>query len=67
MDYEEQVYYLSTNNVHSTALLKLTDLAMSQEVIPTEIIQFCVNILNSNKMTPKEQALRYFTTKKLEE
>ena len=38
---------------------------MSEDAIPTEIIKVCINTLNSDFMTPEEQALGYFTRKKL--
>ena len=38
---------------------------MSEEAIPSEMIQVCINTLNSDKMTKEEEALGYFTRKKL--
>ena len=38
---------------------------MSEDAIPTEMIKVCINTLNSDFMTPEEQALGYFTRKKL--
>ena len=38
---------------------------MSEDAIPLEMIKVCINTLNSDHMTPKEQSLGYFTQKKL--
>ena len=38
---------------------------MSEEGISTKMIKLCINTLNSDAMTPEEEALGYFTQKKL--
>ena len=38
---------------------------MLEEAIFTEMIKLCINALNSNAMTPEEEALGYFTPNKL--
>ena len=38
---------------------------MSEEAIPTEVIKTIINTLNSDAITPEEQALGYYTRKKL--
>ena len=38
---------------------------MSEEEIPTGMIKLCINTLNSDVVTPEEEALGYFTRKKL--
>ena len=38
---------------------------MSEATISSEMIQLCINILNSDHMIKEEQALGYFTRKKL--
>ena len=38
---------------------------MSEEAIPTEVIKAIINTLNSDSITPEEQALGYFTRKRL--
>ena len=38
---------------------------MLEEEISTEMINLCINTLNSDVMTPKEQALGQFTHEKL--
>ena len=40
---------------------------MTEEEILSKMIPLCTNTLNSDKMTPEEQALGYFTRKKLKE
>ena len=45
--------------------IRFTDMDMSEDSIPSEMIKVCINTLNSNHMTPKEQSLGYFTHKKL--
>ena len=38
---------------------------MSSKAISTEMIQLCINTLSSDAITPEEEALGYFTRKKL--
>ena len=38
---------------------------MSKEGISAKMIKLCINTLNSDTMTPEEEALGYFTQKKL--
>ena len=38
---------------------------MSEDAIPTEVIKLVITTLNSDAITPEEQALGYFTRKKL--
>ena len=38
---------------------------LSQDTIPSEMVKMCINILNSQHVTPEEQTLFYFTLKKL--
>ena len=65
MDYEEHVLSLSTADVGAIAKLRHEDVEVSEETIPTEMIQACINTLNSDHMTKEEAALGYFTRKKL--
>ena len=65
MDYEEHVLSLSTADVRAIAKLRHEDADVSGEAIPTEMIQTCINTLNSDHMTKEEAALGYFTRKKL--
>ena len=64
MDYEEHVLSLSTADVRAIAKLRHEDADVSGEAIPTEMIQTCINTLNSDHMTKEEAALGYFTSKK---
>ena len=38
---------------------------MSEEGISTEMLKLCINTLNTDAMTPEEEALGYFTRTKL--
>ena len=40
---------------------------MSEEAISSERIKICINTLNSEHMTKKEQALGYFNRKRLKQ
>ena len=65
MDFEEHVQKLNIDDIHAIASLKCNRLDMSEESIPSEMIQVCINTLNSDKMTKEEESLGYFTRKKL--
>ena len=56
---------MSTADVRAIAKLRHEDADVSGEAIPTEMIQTCINTLNSDHMTEEEAALGYFTRKKL--
>ena len=45
---------------------KNTDLDMSEEAIPTEMIKLCINTITLDEVTLEEEALGYFTQKKLQ-
>ena len=68
-DFEEHEHTLSIDDIHAIAALKpsrkYSHLDMSPEAISTEMIQLCINTLTSDAVTPEEQALGYFTQKKL--
>jgi len=68
-DFEEHEHTLSIDNIRAIAALKpsrkYNNLDMSPEAISTEMIQLCINTLTSDSVTPEEQALGYFTRKKL--
>ena len=65
MDYEEHVLSLSTANIQANASLYHKDVDRSEEEIPTKMIQICINTLNSDHITPEEQALGHFNRNKL--
>ena len=56
---------LSVEDIRAIAFIRHEDVDMSPEAISSEIIQLCINTLNSDHMTKDEQALGYFTRKKL--
>ena len=68
-DYEEHFHTLSIDNIQIILALKkmkqYEGLDMTEEGISTEMIKLCINTLNSDTMTPDEEALGYFTWKKL--
>ena len=65
-DSEEHVPTLSVEDIRAIASIRFTDRDMSEDAIPSEMIKVCINTLNSDFMTPEEQALGYFTRKKLQ-
>ena len=65
MEMEEHVISLSVEDIRAIASIRHKDVDMSTTSISSEIIQLCINILNSDHMTKEEQAIRYFTRKKL--
>ena len=69
-DFEELEHTLSINDIRAIVAIKPSQrhgqLDMSPEELSTEIIQLCINILTSDAVTPEDEALRYFTRKKLQ-
>ena len=67
--FEERLHSLSINDIREILTLKKTkwyeNLDISEETISTKMIKLCINMLNSNAMTPEEEALGCFTCKKL--
>ena len=64
-DSDKHVPTLSVEDIRAIASIRFTDRDMSEDAIPSEMIKVCINTLNSDFMTPEEQALGYFTRKKL--
>ena len=64
MELEEHVMSLSIEDIRAIATVR-HGIDMSESAISLEMIQLCINTLNSDHMTKKEQALGYFTRKKL--
>ena len=68
-DFEEHEHTLSIDDIQAIATLKpsqkYSNIDMSLEAISTEMIQLCINTLMLDAVTPEEQALGYFTQKKL--
>ena len=52
-------------DIRAIASIRFTDMDMTEDAIPSEMIKVCINTLNSDHMTPEEQSLGYFTRKKL--
>ena len=64
MELEEHVMSLSIEDIRAIAAVK-HGIDMSESAISSEMIQLCINTLNSDHMTKEEQALGYFTRKRL--
>ena len=68
-DFKEHEHTLLIDDIQAIAAIKPSqrhgNLDMSPEAIPTEMIQLCINTLASDAVTPEEEALEYFTRKKL--
>ena len=64
MEIEEHVVSLSMEDIQAISLVR-HDVDMYKSAISSEMIQLCINTLNSDHMTKEEQALGYFTRKKL--
>ena len=68
-NYKENFHSLSIDDIQAISALKKTKryeaLDMPKEGISTKIIKLCINTLNSDAMTPEEEALGYFSHKKL--
>ena len=60
---------LSIDDIKAISTMKKTkrydNLDMSEEAISTDMIKLCINTLNYDAVTPEEEALGYFTRKKL--
>ena len=54
----------SVEDMSMIETLHCDSIDMSEEAIPSEIIEICASTLNDH-MTPEEQALGYFTKKNL--
>ena len=62
---EEHVMTLSVEDIRAIGSIRHEAVDTSPEAFPSEMIQLCINILNSDHMAKEEQALGYFTRKKL--
>ena len=65
METEQHVMSLSVEDIRAISSIRHEEVDMSPEAISSEMIQLCINTLNSDHMTKEEQALQYFTRKKL--
>ena len=64
-DCEGYMATLSLEDIRNIAAIRNEDLDLSDEALPDELIRVCINTLSSSKMTPEEEALGYFTRRKL--
>jgi hypothetical protein len=56
---------LNIESIRAIASLCHTNVDLSEDAIPNEMIKIAINTLNSDSITPKEQALGHFTCRKL--
>ena len=66
----EIIFYLSlsTEDIRAIASIHYLDdqqVDLSEETIPSKVIKMCIHTLNSDHITPEEQALGFYTRKKL--
>ena len=64
MELDEHVVSLSIEAIRTIVSVR-HGIDMSESAISSEMIQLCINTLNCGHMTKEEQALGYFTRKKL--
>ena len=64
MELEEHVMSLSIEDIRAIESVRHR-IDMSESAIFSEMIQLCINTLNSDHMTKEEEALGNFTRKKL--
>ena len=66
--FEDHVMSLSIAGIRAIASIQHyddKDVDLSEEAMPAEMIKLCINTLNSDHITPKEQSLGFYTRKKL--
>ena len=64
-DYEEYILSLNLESIRAIASLRHSDLYLSEDSIPSDMIQIAIRTLQLDSITPEEQALGFFTRKKL--
>ena len=64
-DYEEHILSLNLESGRAIASLRHPDQNLSEDYIPSEMIQIAIHTFQSDAVTPEEQALGFFTRKKL--
>ena len=68
IDDRDHILSLSVANIRAIASIRHyddIDVDLSEEFISSEMIKLCINTLRSNHITPEEQALGFYTRKKL--
>ena len=66
--FEDHVMSLSIADIRAIASKQHyddEDVDLSEEEMPAEMIELCINTLNSDHITPEEQSLGFYTRKKL--
>ena len=63
--YRDHIATLSIDDIKSIASIRDPHIEFDYSVVPTEMIQLCINTLTSDKITSEEEALGYFTRKQL--
>ena len=66
-DSDKHVPSLSVNDIRAISSVRFTDMDMTEDAIPSEMIKVYINTLDSDHMTPEEQSLGYLTPKKLKD
>ena len=64
-DYEEHILSLNLESGRAIASLRHPDQNLSEDYIPSEMVQIAIRSIQSDAVTPEEQALEFFTRKKL--
>ena len=68
IDDRDHVLSLSVADIRAIASIRHfddEDVDLSEEAISSEMIKLCINTLQSDHTTPEEQALGFYTWKKL--
>ena len=69
-DFKEHEHLIDIDDVQAIAFLQRTrketeEIDMLEKAIPTKMIKLIINTLNLDSIIPEEQALGYYTRKKL--
>ena len=64
-DYEKHILSLNLESIRAIASLRHPDQDLSEDYIPSKMIQIAIRTLQSDSVTPEEQAMGFFTRKKL--
>ena len=63
--YCDHIATLSIDDIKSIAAIRDPHVEFDENIVPTEMIQLCINTLTSDKISSEEEALGYFTRKQL--
>ena len=64
LDYEDHMKTLYLNTVRAVSTLT-TGMDCAEEMVPNKMIRMAINTISSDHMTPEEEALGFFTRKRL--